>query len=521
MTGIPFMITQAMKDALHARGRPDDEIGQLTPEEAHKILSTPDLRAVVDFVATIIAQAQAATKHLRDPGVLQTILVHPSAERVSGIYRYELNNPELVERMAADALNASEARHNVYIEGRTVRRGLGGKERGGLEDTIAVFALVVDSDTDKGKAWTPTVPVSLTVETSPGNHHYWLFLQQAVDATTAQKLGERLRKATGGDQDTGVITQPYRVAGTVNYPNKTKLERGRIVTWTRSLAFDPEVLWTPERFEQDFPPPPRPTNGGGAGSALGSGDEAGIPADTLRVIRDGLPEGQRSEAFWNVVLVLKDSGWSINATVALLEKYPDGIARKYEGRLRQEVERIWNKLGNGRDTDKDDDHSADESLIHADTWAALKDPSAGGREFFNIMIALKALGFTVDRIVALLERFPDGIAAKYRGRLHHEVERVYAKIKSDPTKPEDEQSPPLDCEPWWRDPTTIPQRAFLQGKKHFARKNIGASIGAGGRLKTTHGLFECIEMAVGRELTTKAELPGGPLRAALLNAEED
>src|SRR5262249_57753904 len=100
-------------------------------------------------------------------------------------------------------------------------------------------------------------------------------------------------------------------------------------------------------------------------------------------------------------------------------------------------------------------------------------------------VATKALGFTVDRMVAIWERFPDGIAAKYRGRLHHEVERVYAKIKSDPTKPEDEQSPPLDCEPWWRDPTTIPQRAFLQGKKHFARKNSGAPSAAATRPKTT------------------------------------
>jgi hypothetical protein len=79
---------------------------------------------------------------------------------------------------------------------------------------------------------------------------------------------------------------------------------------------------------------------------------------------------------------------------------------------------------------------------------------------------------------------------------------------------------PLDCAPWWREPTAIPPRAFLYGK-HFARKNIGASIGAGGRLKTSHGLFECVEMTVGRDLTTKADLPSGQLRAAFLSAEED
>src|SRR5262249_17874936 len=143
--------------------------------------------------------------------------------------------------------------HNVYIEGRTVRRDLGAKARGTLEDTIAVFALVVDSDNDKGKAWLPTAPVSLTVETSPGNKHFWLFLGTALEPALAQKLGARLRAATNADDDTGNVCQPYRIAGTVNYPGKKKLERGRIITETRTLSFDPETLWTPEQFEQKFP----------------------------------------------------------------------------------------------------------------------------------------------------------------------------------------------------------------------------------------------------------------------------
>src|SRR5262249_54355178 len=168
-------------------------------------------------------------------------------------------------------MSASAAGHNIYIEGRTVRAGLTGKKRGELADTIAVFAIVVDSDNDKGKAWTPTVPTSLAVETSPGNAHYWLFFEQALDAATGQALGERLRTATNADADTGNVCQPYRVAGTVNYPNEKKVARGRIVTWTRTLGFDPSTLWTPESFEQEFPAPaptaPQATNGSGGATA--------------------------------------------------------------------------------------------------------------------------------------------------------------------------------------------------------------------------------------------------------------
>jgi hypothetical protein len=50
--------------------------------------------------------------------------------------------------MTRDAIDASKNGHNVYVEGRTVRRGLKGKQRGGYEDTIAVFSLIVDSHAD-------------------------------------------------------------------------------------------------------------------------------------------------------------------------------------------------------------------------------------------------------------------------------------------------------------------------------------------------------------------------------------
>src|SRR5215471_9375515 len=124
--------------------------------------TTPDKREVREFFATVTAQAKAATKHIIEegkyPGLLQIALVHPADEKISGIYRYELDDPGLIERMTSDAVAGSDSGHNVYIEGRTVRRGVGAKQRGGLEDTIAVFALVVDSDNDKGKAWTPTAP---------------------------------------------------------------------------------------------------------------------------------------------------------------------------------------------------------------------------------------------------------------------------------------------------------------------------------------------------------------------------
>src|SRR5262249_32787330 len=216
---------------------PPDRPGSVIP---FPVAQKPDSRPVREFLSTLTAQAKAATRHTvekgKHPGLLQISLVHPTDEKISGIYRYELDDPELVESMTSDALNASKSGHNVYIEGRTVRRGLGPKQRGGLEDTGAVFALVVDSDGDKGLAWSPTVPVSLAVETSPGNTHFWFFLEIALDPAPVQKLGARLRAATNADDDTGNVCQPYRVAGTTNYPGEKKRARGRVVTGTHTLS---------------------------------------------------------------------------------------------------------------------------------------------------------------------------------------------------------------------------------------------------------------------------------------------
>jgi AAA domain len=102
---------------------------------------------------------------------------------------------------------------------------------------------------------------------------------------------------------------------------------------------------------------------------------------------------------------------------------------------------------------------------------------------------------------------------------HHDAEQHWPEDHPRGTK-DGEHAIELECEPWSRDPATIPPREFLYGR-HFIRKNIGASIGAGGRFKTSHGLFEAIEMVVGRNLTTGEELPAGPLRVLCLNGEED
>jgi hypothetical protein len=73
---------------------------------------------------------------------------------------------------------------------------------------------------------------------------------------------------------------------------------------------------------------------------------------------------------------------------------------------------------------------------------------------------------------------------------------------------------------WWRDPATIPPRRSLYDG-HYIRRAIGATIGGGGRAKTTRGVYEGICMSVGFDIATKDPLPEGKLRVWICNGEED
>jgi hypothetical protein len=160
-----------------------------------------------------------------------------------------------------------------------------------------------------------------------------------------------------------------------------------------------------------------------------------------------------------------------------------------------------------------------------DDWAYLIGNIWEGRELHDSLRDLAAkmitAGMAAGAVVNHLRALMQGSNAPHDARWQERFDDIPRLVDSAEQKgPANQKLPPLDCAPWWIEPETIPRREFLYGK-HFARKNIGASIGAGGRLKTTYGLFECVEMAVGYNLITKVKLPAGPLHAGFLNAEED
>jgi hypothetical protein len=298
-----------------------------------------DETAVREFIEIISAHVKQVINGRGSTGVLQLCRINPADDKAVVPSRFQIDD---TERMVRAAIGDAAAGHNVYIEPRTVRADLRGNKRGSLEDTAWVWGLVADCDADKGKGGKITARPSLVVETSPGNFHLWYLFTRAIAADEAKLIGDAIRASSGTDQDTGVITQCYRVAGTPNFPSTAKRARGRVSIEPTKIYEHSGRLWEPDELLAAFTTPAASQQSTGQ-----DGDEATLPDDLLQVIRRGGGKNDdRSALFHGVIGQLKRRHWTIDAIVALLEKYPDGIAKKYAKRLRKEVERSYNKVGN-------------------------------------------------------------------------------------------------------------------------------------------------------------------------------
>src|SRR5262245_54362758 len=113
--------------------------------------------------------------------------------RKSSTTREEGSTSIKVKKLIEYVMKMAYFKKNIFIESRTIRpdaprRGLG-------KESAWVFAMVIDSDADKGKGWDGDVEPSLVVETSPGNRHLWFFLEQALGYEQARALGANMRAA--------------------------------------------------------------------------------------------------------------------------------------------------------------------------------------------------------------------------------------------------------------------------------------------------------------------------------------
>lgn len=293
-----------------------------------------DEGTVRSFVKMLHDAAASALKGASDPGVLQLDFLHPNGGSMQTV-RFPIGD---VDGMADSAISAASNGLNVYVEGRTVdvRASAG---RGKANATRGVFAFVDDADFEKGKGGALTLTPTWSVESSPGNAHNWILLDRALTSEQAEPLGRALRAWIGSDSATAKLTQPYRVAGTPNYPDAKKRARGRVVSPTRILSMAGPV-WSAIDLAEVVPAAPEKA------VAHVPGGRSGATSSTVEDLATDTGE-DRSGRFYDAIRVAVRAGMLPADVEDVFRRHQDGCASKYlkpYDRLAEEIARAWGKV---------------------------------------------------------------------------------------------------------------------------------------------------------------------------------
>ncbi len=141
-----------------------------------------------------------------------------------------------VDRMTDAALSlCQEPNRNVYCSWAVMRKDLGRNQRGGDDDIVAVLAISADQDADIGKVGVAELPLEApyTVASSSANRQPVYPLARPLSTREAAPIAAAISDFIGGDSSKDP-SHVWRIPGTLNWPNKAKIDRGR--------PFEPQLV---------------------------------------------------------------------------------------------------------------------------------------------------------------------------------------------------------------------------------------------------------------------------------------
>lgn len=159
--------------------------------------------------------------------VVSTFFANPSGEDARGSVISHHAVGDIDGMVDAVMAHASTPNANVYICPNLMRPTLERGAKGAEADVVAVLALVADMDDDTGRAGEMPIAANYAVESSPGNFQKIIFLETPLPPADAKPLASALKRGANSDHCTMDVSHVWRVPGTLNWPNKKKLERGR------------------------------------------------------------------------------------------------------------------------------------------------------------------------------------------------------------------------------------------------------------------------------------------------------
>jgi hypothetical protein len=171
---------------------------------------------------------------------------------------------------------------------------------------------------------------SILVDSGNGLHAYWL-LREPVAFRIASAAMQGLHKVIGSDH---VHDAPrvLRLPGTRNHKacefGHAELESGEAISHcngkpVRLLKLEPSLRYRWQDFS-DFIPEPEPLAKRADSYDMGRQEYHDLPHWLKKKIEEGAPEGQRSEAIFDVVLNLLKRGWEEDEIESLFQVMPIG-----------------------------------------------------------------------------------------------------------------------------------------------------------------------------------------------------
>ncbi|MDF0659694.1 MULTISPECIES: AAA family ATPase [unclassified Rhizobium] len=159
--------------------------------------------------------------------VVSTFFANPTGEDAKGSVISHHAVGDIDGMVDAVMAHASTPNANVYICPNLMRLNLERGAKGAEVDVVAVLALVADMDDDTGRAGNMPIAANYAVESSPGNFQKIVLLEKPLSPGDAKPLAAALKRGANSDHCTMDVSHVWRVPGTLNWPNKKKLERGR------------------------------------------------------------------------------------------------------------------------------------------------------------------------------------------------------------------------------------------------------------------------------------------------------
>lgn len=300
-----------------------------------------------------------------DPVRTHCEMLHDLADGIEGVFvvsAYNANLPkgggtvthhrvgDIDGMVAAITAHSETPGANVYTGLHLMRRDLPRGKRGARADVVAVLGLVADMDADTGNTGLLPCEPSYIIETSPGNQQpVWLF-DRPLTVAEAAPLAAALKRATGSDHGTADVDHIWRIPGTKNWPNATKLKRGRS-SEPASVSYLQEWdgnLVSVESLRTTLAPWVSATASVAKAVVLGElPDVEGVPvSEKLAALLAADDVDDRSKQASRVVEQMAFDGLDVETAAALFLSASGNWLARYDGKdARKDFTRLWGKYG--------------------------------------------------------------------------------------------------------------------------------------------------------------------------------